>query len=71
VAKIDKTKEFIGFLKSIFLTLIALDASLIAFLYNNGIEKNILVFMLVIVISISIIVLFFKILKEISKLEEM
>jgi len=71
VAKIDKTKEFIGFLKSIFLTLIALDASLIAFLYNNGIEKNILVFVLVIVISVSIIVLFFKILKEISKLEEM
>jgi len=56
VAKIDKTKEFIDFLKSIFLTLIALDASLIAFLYNNGIEKS---------------MLFFKILKEMSKLEEM
>ena len=35
MAKIDKEKEYIGFLKAIFLTFIAIDTSLIALLFNH------------------------------------
>jgi len=35
MAKIDETKEFIGFLKVIFVTLIAIDTSLIAYILKN------------------------------------
>jgi hypothetical protein len=35
MAKIDKIKEFIGFLKAIFVTLIVIDTSLIAWIFKN------------------------------------
>ena len=35
MAKIDEVKEYIGFLKVIFVTLIALDTSLIAWIFKN------------------------------------
>lgn len=37
MAKIDKAKESIGFLKAIFLVLIAIDSSLIARLFNSSV----------------------------------
>ena len=37
MARIDKEKEYIGFLKAVFLTFIAIDSSLIAYLFNRSI----------------------------------
>jgi hypothetical protein len=35
MAKIDEIKEFIGFLKAIFITLIVINTSLIAWVFKN------------------------------------
>jgi hypothetical protein len=35
LAKIDEAKEYIGFLKAIFITLIVIDTSLIAWVFKN------------------------------------
>ena len=40
MAKIDKIKEFIGFLKAVFITAIVIMSSLIAYLYNKTIEEK-------------------------------
>ena len=37
MAKIDEVKEYIGFLKVVFVTLIAIDTSLIAWIFKNHI----------------------------------
>jgi len=36
MAKLDRYKEFIGFLKAIFLVLIAIDVSLISWLFKHS-----------------------------------
>jgi len=36
VAKLDRAKEYIGFLKAIFIMLVAIDSSLIAWLFKNS-----------------------------------
>ena len=75
MAKIDKVKEFIGWLKVLFALFFGVDVSLIAYLFlhfkENTIFKDILV-VISLLISLSITVyLNFKILKEIDKLEEL
>ena len=57
VAKIDEIKEFIGFLKAVFLVLIVIDSSLIAWLFNHTDinMKSIIVLFLVFIITINIV----------------
>jgi len=75
MAKLDETKEFIGFLKAIFITLIVINTSLIAWVFKNFDTE--LVFKLYIVngfiflVSFTIAYLFIKILKEIRKLKDL
>jgi CHASE2 domain-containing sensor protein len=73
LAQIDKEKEFIGFLKAIFLTFIAIDSSMIAWLFNHP-KLNIYSIIVLIGIfsfSVTIIILFKLILKKIDELKEM
>ena len=73
--KIDEVKEFIGFLKAIFVLLIVIDTSLIAWVFKNfGNEDVIRLYIVVFVIlfiSIAIGILFNKILLEIKKLKDL
>jgi len=75
VPKIDEVKEFIGFLKAIFITLVIIDTSLIAWVFKNfDIEHTgriYTVVFLTIVFSIAIGLLFGKILKEIKRLKDL
>jgi len=75
MAKIDETKEFIGFLKVIFVTLIAIDTSLIAYIFKNHTILDKLsaytIFGIVIVSTIMICLLFVYILKNIKKLKDL
>ena len=75
MAKIDEIKEFIGFLKAIFITLIIMDTSLIAWIFKNydasSEWKVYIVVSIVILLSIVIYTLFLKILSEISKLKDL
>ena len=71
MAKIDKIKEFIGFLKAVFITAIVVMSSLIAYLYNKTIEDNYLVIVALIIDLIIIVLLFKKIIKEINMLEDL
>ena len=72
MAKIDKIKEFIGFLKAIFITAIVIMSSLIAYLYKEqSLQENILVVFALILDFIFIILLLKKILKEINELEKL
>ena len=69
MAKIDRIKEFIGFLKAVFITCIVIMSSLIAYLYNKSFEGNYLVVVALVVDLLVIVVLLRKILKEINALE--
>ncbi|WP_457750264.1 hypothetical protein [Sulfurimonas sp.] len=71
MAKIDKIKEFIGFLKAVFITSIIIMSSLIAYLYNKTIEDNYLVLFAIVIDLIIIVLLFKKTIKEINLLEEL
>ena len=71
MAKIDKVKEFIGFLKAMFITSIVIMSSLIAYLYQKKIEENYLVVAAILINFIVIVLLFKKIIKEINLLEEL
>jgi len=71
MAKIDKIKEFIGFLKAVFITAIIIMSSLIAYLYNKTIDDNYLVLFAIITDLIIVVLLFKKIIKEINLLEEL
>ena len=75
MAKMDEIKEFIGFLKAIFVTMIVIDTSLIAWIFKNfnneSMAKLFVVVVLIFVLSSTIAFLFVKILKEIKKLEEL
>ena len=70
MAKIDKIKEFIGFLKAVFITAVVIMSSLIAYLYKQPIEKNWIVLIALLVDLVVIVLLFRKIIKEINALEE-
>ena len=72
MAKLDRAKEYIGFLKAIFILLVAIDSSLIAWLFKNS-ALNAHSFLVIIGISISsitIILLVKYILKKIVELED-
>ena len=77
MAKLDEVKEFIGFLKVIFVTLIAIDTSLIAWIFKNhsiAITERIAtysVFSIIIIITILICLVFIYILKNIKKLKDL
>ncbi len=74
MAKIDEIKELIGFLKAIFITMIVIDTSLIAWVFKNFdselVWKLYIVVMLILFLSVAVAFLFTKILKEIKKLED-
>jgi len=75
MAKIDKVKEFIGWLKVLFALFFGIDISLIAYLFlhfeQNSIFKDILVVISLLISLVITMYLNFKILKEIDKLEEL
>jgi len=75
MAKIDETKEYIGFLKAIFITMIVVNTSLIAWVFKSfDTEVSFKLYIvngLVFLISFSIAYLFVKILKEIKKLKDL
>ena len=75
MGKIDKAKELIGYMKVIFSILIAIDVSLVAWLFKHG---SVLVdyyiyasSILVVLITVAIIWINATILKKIDELEEM
>ena len=73
--KIDEVKEFIGFMKAIFIMLIVIDTSLIAWIFKNfeneSMSRLYIVVFIVLVISIVVALLFEKILKEIKHLKDL
>ena len=69
--KIDKVKEYIGFLKAIFITSIVVLSSLVAFLYKECISDNYVVLLAILFDIIFIVLLFKKIMKEINALEDL
>ena len=73
--KIDEVKEFIGFMKAIFIMLIVIDTSLIAWIFKNfeneSMSRLYIVVFIVLVISIVVALLFDKILKEIKYLKDL
>ena len=75
MAKIDEVKEFIGFLKVIFVTLIAIDTSLIAYFFKNNVLLDIIstyiIFIIIVTITIIICFLFVYILNNIKKLKDL
>ena len=75
MAKIDEIKEFIGFLKAIFITMIVIDTSLIAWVFKNfqneSSWKLYIVVGLIFLIGSATTILFVKILKEIKKLKDL
>ena len=75
MAKIDEVKEFIGFLKAIFITLVVIDTSLIAWVFKNFQNelawKLYVVVFLILLMSVVIAILFSKILNEIKKLKDL
>ena len=62
MAKLDQVKEFIGFLKAVFITSIVLISSLIAYLYSKELSDNYVVLFAIIVDTI---------LKEINLLKDL
>ncbi len=75
MGKIDKIKESIGYLKVVFSIMIAIDVSLIAWLYQNF-EKlqftdGVMIFVAGVLLTFGIIVLNKKILSKIDDLEEL
>jgi len=73
--KIDEVKEFIGFLKAIFVLLIIIDTSLIAWVFKSFEDESMgrlyIVVFLIFLLSLSIGMLFTKILKEIKRLKDL
>ena len=75
MGKIDKIKESIGYLKVIFSILVAIDVSLVAWIFKNSniIEDAKIIISSIIVVLITIALIFTNktILDKIDKLEEM
>jgi len=71
MAKIDKIKEFIGFLKAVFITAIVIMSSLVAYLYKQPLTDNFIAIGALVVDLIVVVLLFKKILNEINALEEL
>ena len=75
MAKIDKIKELIGYLKVVLGILVAIDVSIIGWLFKNeerlSNTKIVLSSIAVVIATIGVIIVNKKILKEIDKLEEL
>ena len=73
MAKLDKAKEYIGFLKAVFVLLVAIDSSLVAWLFKNpDLNNNSVLVIIGISISSMVIILVVKhILKKIDELEDL
>ena len=71
MAKLDEVKEYIGFLKAVFIAILLVDFSMIAYLYNKSINGNILVIVGIIFITYFVLFLFGIILKEIKSLKDL
>jgi len=75
MAKIDRIKELIGFLKILFATFVAIDVSLIAWIAKNYQVNssffNFSAWLLIIIFSIAIVVDVKAILSNIRRLEEL
>jgi len=73
--KIDEVKEFIGFLKAIFIVLIVINTSLIAWVFKNFESESTgrlyIVVLLVFLLALTIGRLFSKILHEIKRLKDL
>lgn len=73
--KIDEVKEFIGFMKAIFILMIVIDTSLIAWVFKNFADEstNRLYIVVLIILALSLVIglLFTKILKEIKRLKDL
>ena len=59
MAKLDEVKEFIGFLKAVFITAIVIMSSLVAYLYKQPVDNNILV-LIVLLLDIIVIIGLYK-----------
>ena len=75
MAKIDEIKELIGFLKVLFATFVAVDVSMIAWLYRNHSNNTLLIntisAILIVLFSIGIILVVAAILKNIRNLKDL
>ena len=75
LSKIDRAKESIGYLKVIFSIAIAIDVSIIAWLFKNisiiDDFKSVLSFVTIVGLTFAIIVINKKILKKIDDLEDL
>lgn len=71
MAKLDEIKEFIGFLKAVFITAVVIMSSLVAYLYQKPLEENYTVLVAISVDAIMISLLLKKILKEIKSLKDL
>ncbi len=75
ISKLDEVKELIGFLKAIFITLIIINTSLIAWIFKNYNSETgfrlYIVTTVIATITLMISILFSKILKEIKRLENL
>lgn len=70
-AKIDEIKEFIGFLKAVFITTIVIMSSLVAYLYKKPLEDNYLVLIALVVDIIVMLALLKTILRHIKMLRDL
>ena len=73
MSKLDKVKESIGLLKAVFVVLIAIDSSLIAWLFNHPsltARSGVVIFAIIFVTFIDLII-FKSILKKINSLEDL
>ena len=71
MAKIDRLKELIGYLKVVLSILVAIDVSIIAWIYQHTKANLILPFVVVVLITFAIIVINKKILSKIDELEDL
>ncbi|MCF6172726.1 MAG: hypothetical protein L3J44_02935 [Campylobacteraceae bacterium] len=71
MAKIDEVKEFIGFLKAVFITTIVIMSSLVAYLYDKPMEDNYLALLALIIDIIVLLVLLKTILNHIKMLKDL
>jgi len=75
MAKLDKVKELIGYLKVLFGILVAIDIAIIGWLFRNDKElseiKITLSIAAIIVTTIAIVIINRKILQKINELEEL
>jgi len=73
MSKLDKVKESIGIFKALFIVLIVIDSSLIAWLFNHSsltTRSSIVIFAIMFVTFVDLII-FKKILKKINSLEDL